>query len=176
MQHIKRILIFALAASLLITPLDYLQVLCKVETADVLWLVPLKFGLVGALLGGLSYLLDPKAHPDKIVAVLIFSSQFVLAYLATLLLLPVGITLGIMIYFFAVQSLMAVRSFKFKVTEMLPFIALLAIAGPLVEWIGVKTGSFSYLQTPGTVPYWLPLLWANGAFFTRALVGYEETI
>lgn len=170
----KRIGIFALVAMLVISPLDYLQVLTGVRTLGTNpLLTPLKFALVGAILGGLSYWLDPKPHPAKAQAVVIYGIGFAWAYMMTMMGLPLAATFVILSIGLGIQAYTSVAEFKVSLKEVFPFFALLAIAGPLSEYIDVKMGGFTYNSAPGTIPYWLPLLWGSGAFFTRALVGKE---
>lgn len=183
---LKRILIFALVASLVISPLDYLQVLFGIETAGVLWLVPLKFALVGGVLGLLAQWIDPKAHPAKIQAVSIHAAMFSMAYIFTLvfssaqLLIQIGLTMVLLGLVLAQEvvseeiQIVAHLEKRFSIWEVVPFMILLGFCGPLVEWIDVKMSGFKYLATPGTIPMWLPLLWMNGSYFTRALVGRTQ--
>ncbi|HVI40647.1 MAG TPA: hypothetical protein VM577_08305 [Anaerovoracaceae bacterium] len=170
----KRILIFALVSALIITPLDFLQVLCGVRTWGTdPWLTPLKFALVGAVLGTLSYLLDPKPHPAKPWAVATHGLFFASGYLATCLFPNQFYILGALTVLLWIQDLVSRYHYKVSNVETFPFALVLITMGPLVELIDVKMGGFTYIAFPGTVPYWLPFLWVSGAFLTRALTGEE---
>lgn len=170
----KRIAVFALVAMLVISPLDFLQVLTGVRTLGTNpWLTPLKFALVGAILGGLSYWLDPKPHPAKTQAVVLYGFSFACAYIMTMVGVPSYLVFVALLINIIAQGIISIFEYNVSLKEVLPFFILLAIAGPLSEYIDVKMGGFTYLSAPGTIPYWLPLLWGCGAFFTRALVGKE---
>jgi hypothetical protein len=168
----KRVLIFTVVAALLLTPLDALQVIFNVRTLGTMpWLTPLKFALVGALLGLLSFKLDPCPHPAKIKAVVFHAVCFAIGYISTIVFgeqYHVIAALAVNILF---QDLISKYYFRISLIEIVPFFLLLSIAGPLAEWIDVKMGGFDYLSAPNSIPLWLPLLWASGTYLTRSLVG-----
>lgn len=173
-------MIFAVMAMILISPLDYFQVLAGVRTLGTNpGLTPLKFAAVGGVLGVLSQWIDPWPHPARTPAVAIHAVMFAVAYLLTLLFPPfVWFTWVALALCLASQQVisLSLQEFyhvenEFSIWEVIPFIIFLGTVGPLVEWIEVRMGGFEYTSAPGTVPLWLPLLWMNGAYLVRALVG-----
>lgn len=169
----RRILVFVLVAMVLLTPLDLLHVVFGVRTAESdLYLTPLKFGLVGGVLGFLSFIIDPQPHRAKTSSTIFYGCCFASGYAATamlssnslLVLLLAGLCLAQSFYMIKVSSSIKV------LIETVPFALLLGTAGPLVEYIDVRLGGFNYRGTDG-IPIWLPFLWTSGAFLLRALVG-----
>lgn len=165
----KRVIYFALFAMLLITPLDLLQVISGVRTLGTdPWLTPVKFALVGAILGGLASYLDPKPRPDGWQAVQYYGFIFSVTYIVTNI--PINqITIFSLMVLFLLNTVLCDRWQVIK--ESFPFCLLLGIMGPLLEYIDVRMGGFSYTSSPGTIPLWLPVLWFSGGFLVRALVG-----
>lgn len=170
----RRILIFTLVAALVLTPLDALHVLFGVRTLGPMpWITPLKFALLGGVLGFLSFCLAPKPHKAGTKAVVLHGLLFAAAYASTVIFVhPTHIIAALAVLYF-IQDILSKYVFKVNNVEVFPFLLLLATVGPFLEWLSIRVGGFEYVSTPGTIPYWLPLLWASGAFFARSLVGRE---
>ena len=168
-----RVVVFTIVATLLLTPLDYLQVIFGVRTAGTdPYFTPLKFALVGFLLGLLSYKLDPKPVSSRSVYSIIFATSFAAGYIATTDIKdPTCLTI-IFLFIIFCQSLLAwLMEISWK--EILPFFLLMAIVGPLAEYIDIRFGGFTYIGWT-SIPYWLPLLWGSGSFLVRSLTGEEK--
>lgn len=170
---VRRILVFAGISAVLLTGLDALHVVFGVRTIGTQpWLTPVKFAVVGALLAFVSFILDARPHRARIFSTCFYGLVFSLSYAATAL-LPASTELTLLLVAAAVLQvavMLGVTRGPIELVETVPFAVLLSTMGPLAEYIDVKLGGFSYRGTTG-IPGWLPLLWGNGAFFVRALVG-----
>jgi hypothetical protein len=172
----RRVVLFVVAATLILTPLDLFQVVMGVRTLGTdPWLTPAKFAAVGLVLGLLSWHLDPDPHPSGKLAVLVHGTFFVLGYAATAIDAP-GTNTFLLVMFVISLLLQADWSHGSGVStrEVFPFLVLLFIAGPAVEAIDVKMGGFRYTHAR-LIPDWLPFLWASGAFLVRSLIGITRS-
>jgi hypothetical protein len=169
---IRRCSVFTLVAGALLTALDFLHIIFGVRTIGAApYLTPIKFAGVGFLLALLSFIIDPQPHKSKINSSIIYGTLFAIGYASTAI-FPGSIPIFILITLWFLQAYLMIKfnsSIK-ELIETIPFVVLLGTAGPLAEYIEVKKGLFYYVGATG-IPGWLPLLWANGAFFLRALVG-----
>jgi hypothetical protein len=169
---IRRCLVFSLIAAILLTALDYLHIFFEVRTVGTNpYLTPIKFAAVGLFLSLLSFIIDSQPHKSKLTSTIVYGLIFALGYASTAIFSGNWPTLILIIAWFLQAYLMVKFTSSIKeLIETIPFALLLVVLGPLAEYLEVRQGLFSY-RGSSSIPVWLPFLWANGAFFVRALVG-----
>lgn len=171
MKNIKRILVFAVVATMLITPLDALQVVGGVRTLGTrAWATPLEFTLVGCLLAWATKWIEPKPEAASRWTIASDAALFGAGYIMTLL-DPLGAAQEVFVFLSGVVLIQIVRYWS-QLKNVLPLFFLLAFAGPATEATLVHLGTFQYVnKVLFGVPYWLPLLWGSGAFLAQSLSG-----
>lgn len=167
----KRILVFAIVAMMLITPLDALQVVGHVRTLGTrAWATPLEFAMVGCALALLTKWIEDKVQRTTKWSVASNAALFGAGYVMTLL-DPLGASLEVFIFLCAILIIQVGRYWT-SWKEVIPLMLLLAVAGPTAEATLVHLGTFEYKNNIlFGVPYWLPLLWGSGAFLAQSLAG-----
>lgn len=167
----KRILVFAIVAMMLITPLDALQVVGGVRTLGTrAWATPLEFATVGCVLALLTKWIEEKVQRATKWSVASDAALFGAGYIMTLL-DPLGASLEVFVFLCAIIAIQIGRYWS-SWKKVIPLMLLLAVLGPTTEATLVHLGTFTYRNNIlFGVPYWLPLLWGSGAFLAQSLAG-----